>query len=200
VNLAVIGANPWFVEALKATLGPCARFHLLATAPDVAGFVSDPAAQRADIAILACNAAYAETPRLFSWARRHHPRLRIVLKYPGLRPDLVRDAMQAGAWGCFSAEDPPETLMTLLRSIADGRVSFPYVDFATLRDDPFEQLTRREEEVLGALARGWTNSQISARLGISENTVKYHLRLIYDKLGVANRSTAIAQYMARMQI
>ena len=61
------------------------------------------------------------------------------------------------------------------------------------------KLTRREREVLNALAQGWSNTRISARLGISENTVKYHLKLIYDKLGVPNRATAVAQFMQRAE-
>ncbi|MEM6933087.1 MAG: LuxR C-terminal-related transcriptional regulator, partial [Pseudomonadota bacterium] len=46
-----------------------------------------------------------------------------------------------------------------------------------------------------ALAKGWTNNQISSRLGVSENTVKYHLKLIYEKLDVQNRSMAVARYI-----
>ena len=44
------------------------------------------------------------------------------------------------------------------------------------------------------LARGWTNQQIANRTGISENTVKYHLKNLYDKLGVRNRAMAVAVY------
>ena len=199
MDLAVIGANPWFLEALKAMADRSPAFRLAASAPDAQSFAADPAAREAEIAIVACRASTTDGARLVLWARRHHPGLRVILKFPALKPELVREAMQAGAWGVFSAEDPPETLITVLKSVAAGRVSFPYVDFATLREDPFEQLTRREVEVLKALAQGWTNAQISARLGISPNTVKYHLKLIYDKLGVANRATAVAQYVARTQ-
>ena len=63
-----------------------------------------------------------------------------------------------------------------------------------------KQLSGRELEVLQALARGWSNMQISARLGISQNTVKYHLKLIYEKLGVPNRATAVARFMERQSV
>ena len=199
MHLAVIGANPWFVEALRSLLADTGAYRLAIAEPDAAGFAAHPDAGGVDIPLVARNAALDETRRLVSWAKRNHPALRVIAKYETLRPELVRNAMQAGAWGAFSAEDPPETLLTVLHSVASGRVSFPFVDFSTIRDDPFEQLTRREREVLGALSKGWTNQQISARIGISENTVKYHLRLIYDKLGVTNRSTAVSRYLARMQ-
>jgi two-component system nitrate/nitrite response regulator NarP len=199
VHLAVIGADPWFTEALRSLLADTGAFRLALLEPDVDSFTARPEARGIDIAIVACAAASAETARLVAWARKVHPHLRVIAKFDSLRPEFVRNAMQAGARGAFSAEDPPETLLTVLNSVATGHVSFPFVDFSTMRDDPFEQLTRREREVLGALSKGWTNQQISARLGISENTVKYHLRLIYDKLGVANRSSAVSRYLARMQ-
>ncbi len=58
-------------------------------------------------------------------------------------------------------------------------------------------LTSRERELLAALANGWSNLQIASRIGISRNTVKYHLKNLYDKLGVNNRAMAVALYMSK---
>lgn len=197
MNIAVIGGSAWFTGALRSILEGAGRFTLDIAVDDTDQFrerLNGPPDSR--IVILACSAE-GEMLALTRWARRHRPDLRVVIKLSSLRPDLVRDAMQAGCWGCFSADDAPDVVTGVLSSIAQGRVSFPFVDLSSLRDDPFERLTRREREVLGALSQGWTNAQISARLGISENTVKYHLKLIYDKLEVANRASAVALHLAR---
>lgn len=53
-------------------------------------------------------------------------------------------------------------------------------------------LTNRERQVLGLLADGLGNKQIAARLGISTNTVKTHLELLFEKLGVSSRTEAVA--------
>ena len=53
-------------------------------------------------------------------------------------------------------------------------------------------LTQREREILALLADGFGNKQIAARLGISTNTVKTHLELLFDKLGVSTRAQAVA--------
>ena len=53
-------------------------------------------------------------------------------------------------------------------------------------------LTAREREVLTLLADGLGNKQIAARLGISANTVKTHLELLFEKLGVSTRAQAVA--------
>jgi two-component system nitrate/nitrite response regulator NarP len=204
VKVAVIGGGAWFVGTLRSVLDG-GGFALCSAAEDVAAFLraaggnGKAEAQEAAIAILAEGPVEPAMARLLPWVRAKRPSLRVIVRLPALRAALVRDAMQGGAWGCITEDDPPEALLAVLNSVAQGRVSFPYVDFAALRQDPFEQLTRRELEVLKALAQGWSNTRISARLGISENTVKYHLKLIYDKLGVPNRATAVAQFLQRAE-
>jgi DNA-binding NarL/FixJ family response regulator len=58
-------------------------------------------------------------------------------------------------------------------------------------DRPFRELTRREYEVLQLLAQGQSNHAIADRLFLSEKTVRNHLSLIFDKLGVNSRAEAI---------
>jgi len=56
--------------------------------------------------------------------------------------------------------------------------------------EPFEPLTPREADVLRLLARGLPNKSIAAALGISDQTVKFHVAAIYGKLGASNRTDA----------
>jgi DNA-binding CsgD family transcriptional regulator len=58
-------------------------------------------------------------------------------------------------------------------------------------------LTAREREVLKRTALGETNAQIAADLGVTVHAVKFHLGSIFRKLGVRNRTTAAAWYLAR---
>ena len=58
-------------------------------------------------------------------------------------------------------------------------------------------LSNREREILALLADGLVNKQIAARLGISTNTVKTHLELLFDKLSVATRAEAVATGVKR---
>jgi DNA-binding NarL/FixJ family response regulator len=55
-----------------------------------------------------------------------------------------------------------------------------------------DQLTPREREVLDVLARGLDNSEIAARLKISEKTIRNHVSTIFSKLGVTSRAQAVA--------
>jgi DNA-binding NarL/FixJ family response regulator len=58
-------------------------------------------------------------------------------------------------------------------------------------------LTTREREILELLADGLGNKQIAARLGISANTVKTHLEVMFEKLGVSSRAEAVASGVKR---
>lgn len=58
--------------------------------------------------------------------------------------------------------------------------------------DPRSLLSEREAEVLELAAQGLTNSELAARLEITVHTVKFHLASVYRKLGVANRTEAVA--------
>lgn len=58
-------------------------------------------------------------------------------------------------------------------------------------------LTKREKEVLDHLARGCSNRQIARSLGITEPTVKNHLRNIFTKLGVGDRTSAVVKALGR---
>lgn len=120
-----------------------------------------------------------------------------VIVYSGENsPEVIRRAVRLGAWGYLSKREEPEVLIETVHAVARGRMSLPYMDLAQLHDDPLRSLTNRERELLAALAKGWSNHQIAARTGISENTVKYHLKNLYDKLGVTNRAMAVARYLA----
>jgi len=58
-------------------------------------------------------------------------------------------------------------------------------------DDPIEPLTDRETQVLELLAEGFSNKAIGAKLGISDQTVKFHVSSIGGKLGAHNRTEAV---------
>ena len=66
-------------------------------------------------------------------------------------------------------------------------------------DDPFtvESLTPRETEVLELVAEGLSNKAVAARLGISDQTVKFHLTSLSGKLGAINRTDAVRRAVRR---
>ncbi|WP_344465882.1 response regulator transcription factor [Kitasatospora kazusensis] len=104
-------------------------------------------------------------------------------------------AVEAGATGYLLKDAPPEEVALAVRAASRGEtVLAPPVAARLLGRVRAGRptLSPRETEILGLLAEGLANRQISKRLFISEATVKTHLVHIYDKLGVDSRTAAIA--------
>jgi DNA-binding NarL/FixJ family response regulator len=103
----------------------------------------------------------------------------------------------AGATGAVSKATQPRALTTLLRETLNGNVVHQFrggssetaagAAAARLTDLP---LTPRELEILQLVASGSSNSGVARQLWVTEQTVKFHLRNIYRKLDVANRTQA----------
>jgi len=121
-----------------------------------------------------------------------------VIVYTGLESDTVpMHVMAHGGAAYVSKNEQPEYLLDTVAEVARGRMVFPYLDVSLINANPLTTLTKRELEILSSLAAGRTNKEIAAEKGVSSNTVKYHIRNLFEKLSVSNRGQAIALYLKR---
>ena len=100
--------------------------------------------------------------------------------------------------GFAMKSEPPRQTVATIRQVARGQMVFPLATrqaTAGSADRVRESLTERELAVLAALSEGLTNARIARRLGITENTVKFHLQNLYLKLGARTRTEAVAWYL-----
>ena len=93
-----------------------------------------------------------------------------------------------------SAKVPPNAELVL---VARGAPPLQPASIRIGNDTSATALSGREQQILALLADGLVNKQIAARLGISTNTVKTHLELLFEKLGVATRAEAVATGVKR---
>ena len=139
------------------------------------------------------------------------PQTRIVIVTAFDDNDDLFQAMKNGAAGYVLKNMRAEDFVGLLDSVMKGNVVVSPWIASKIAEELFRhprrlegelrgnELTRREEEVLGLVAKGAKNREIAASLQISDNTVKYHLRNIMEKLQVRNRAQ-MAVYAARRGI
>jgi two-component system NarL family response regulator len=116
------------------------------------------------------------------------------------------EAIKAGASGYLLKEIPVEEVADAIRSVAAGNSRLApsmaaklLSEFTTMsrraeetRQFPAPKLTDREMEVLRLIARGLTTREVAGELAISENTVKNHIRNIFEKLHLHTRMAAVA--------
>jgi DNA-binding NarL/FixJ family response regulator len=124
----------------------------------------------------------------------------LVLSTYDSSADILR-AVEAGATGYLLKDAPREELFRAIRAAAQGKPLLAPEVAAHLMERvrwPSEEvLSGREIEVLELVAQGKGNRDIAGELWISEATVKSHLLRIYDKLGAADRASAVAAAMKR---
>lgn len=133
--------------------------------------------------------------------RLSRPALKIVVLSSYDQPEYVQGLLNAGASGYILKDELTVKLASALQVVLAGdiylspRIARVYVQHQRRRSgehDRLQQLTRREREVLELIGNGLDNHEIGEQLTISRETVKNHLRNIYDKLGFAHRYSAIA--------
>jgi DNA-binding NarL/FixJ family response regulator len=155
----------------------------------VEGHVDDIGDEPAPVAaVLAVDDADAALASLHA-ARRRWPDARLVLVLERLRGGPLRRALRAGAAGAVTADQIEIGLALAVRAACAGLVVVP--ESMRNRLEP-PALSPRERQVLALAAEGSTTSEIAGRLTLSRGTVKSHLSSCFAKLGVENRSEALA--------
>jgi DNA-binding NarL/FixJ family response regulator len=118
---------------------------------------------------------------------------KVVFFADSSHPADVDGALAAGAAAYIVKTIHPLNLPAALRATAEGTVFHSCLADAggVLAEPCSAELTEREREVLAAVACGLSNRAISRELGVSEQTVKFHLANVYRKLGVLSRTAAV---------
>ncbi len=193
IDVMLADGNPLVLSALSEIIDRDPRFSLVATAATAEGFLGTVMRVPVQVGIIDWNLPALGGAKLIEVLRDQENAPRIVV-YAEDSGDLPRLAMTAGAAAYAPRSSDAETLMETCIDVAAGKMVFPFLDVRDLQSDPIQQLSRKERAMLEALSKGLTNRELSSELGITVNTVKFHLSNLYDKLSVKNRAQAIAFY------
>ncbi len=188
------------LEGLRALLSAEPDLHVIATATDGERLLEAIRRFTPDVVAMDLQMPYMDGLTCLRHIRAENLPVRVLVISAFGDAQSMRAAVEGGADGFALKTDSPEMTIAAIRQVAAGKMVFPESARRWLvqpsKDDP-NALTEREEAVLALLAEGKSNSQIGAALSLSENTIKFHLRNLYNKLGVTNRTEAAAKYHKR---
>ena len=131
------------------------------------------------------------------------PEVLIVMVTVYEDPVRIFSALRAGANGYLLKRSTPEEMITAIREVRrgggamSGGVAMKVIQYFSGQEQKSQELgslSRRESEVLELLSSGMGNKDIAARLGVSVEAVRWHLRAIYTKLHVHNRTEAAMKF------
>ena len=133
------------------------------------------------------------------------PNLAVLMLTTYEESDLIFDSLRAGAAGYLLKNMPPAELINAVVQARTGgspismRIARKIVDYFQKQKapKPDETLTKREQEILSLLAKGFLYKEIADQLQISINTVRVHIQKVYEKLHVHSRSQAIMRFLGR---
>jgi DNA-binding NarL/FixJ family response regulator len=123
---------------------------------------------------------------------------KVLIMSPDADQQSVRAAMAAGADGVLAKHESSQRLITAIRKLADGKepMALAPEPARAIRDPTVAAqvgtLTRREWEILGLLAAGWSNRRIASERHLSFLTVRSHVQSLQIKLGVHSKLEAVA--------
>jgi len=188
------------LEGLRALINAAADLRVVATATDGERLLEAVRRFKPDVAAMDLQMPFMDGLTCLHHIRAEKLPVRVLIISAFGDAQSLRAAVEGGADGFALKTDPPDVTLAAIRQVAAGHLVFPDVARRWLIRAPGQDpntLTDREESVLALVAEGKSNSQIGAALGLSENTIKFHLKNLYSKLGVTNRTEAAAKFHQR---
>ncbi|TAN69455.1 MAG: response regulator transcription factor [Magnetospirillum sp.] len=195
ISVVIAEKSPLLQASLVGLFAEDPRFCQVRMTSDGQDFVDAVMAEPFDVGVIGWEMPNLDGRGVLQALRGVVGAPRVVVYTGSANADLPRQAMTLGAAAFCSKSDQPEQLLDVIVAVSAGRMAFPFIDVSSLARDPLTDLTSRERDMLATLTVGYTNQQIASQLDISLNTVKFHLKNLYDKLGVASRAQAVAFYL-----
>lgn len=193
VEITLADGSALMLSALSELFEDDGRFSLLSTTATAESFLQTALSVPSLVAVIDWGLPELGAERLIQILREQESEIRVVVCTRGNSLDIAKRAMSSGAAGYYSHDQPSSKLIATVLDVADGKMVFPYLDVRDLHD-PLQALTKTEKMLLTSLSQGRTNKELAADHNISVNTVKFHLRNLFEKLSVSNRAQAIAYF------
>jgi DNA-binding NarL/FixJ family response regulator len=159
-------------------------------------FLASDLDEEPDILLLDCDGNPGSRRSAVGVLMRTYASAKIVMLCDDLSEETVRCAMEYRVSGVILKSYSTEDIRQAIRYMASGRTIMPagwQRVVAPASSDPLD-LTLRMRQILSRIAQGASNEEIALELGLSPNTIKFHVRALYARLGVRNRVEATLCY------
>jgi two-component system NarL family response regulator len=198
ITVLVADDHPVVREGLMSLIGRRPEIRVVAEASNGREAVEQFLALRPDVALLDLRMPVMDGIQAMAAIFEKEPEARIVILTTYQDEEDIYHALQAGVQGYLLKSASMDELVACVRAVAEGRTWIPAGVGAKLaKRVAGHALTKREIEVLRAMAAGKSNKEIGVALDISEGTVKVHMTHILEKLKATGRTEAIGVAVKR---
>ncbi len=191
IRLLIVDDHPAFRAGLVALLSDQRDLQVVAECGDGRQAVELYRRERPDVVLMDLRLPGLGGVEAILAIRQYDPAARVIVVTTYDVDEDIHRAIQAGALSYLLKDTTKAEIVGAIRAARAGeKVLAPAVAarLAARRRRP--ELTQREREVLQRVVRGRSNKEIAAELSLAEDTVKSHLRTLFAKLGVQDRTAA----------
>jgi DNA-binding NarL/FixJ family response regulator len=204
LRILIADDHPLFRNGMRALLSGVADMEVAGTATNGNEVIEQAASEQPDVILMDLQmpgiSGIEATRRILHTS----PHIRILMVTMFEDDASVFAALRAGARGYILKDADEDEILRAIRAIGAGEaifsptiaqrlIDFFAAPFPTIPTQIFPELTEREREILGQIARGYSNSDIARQLVLSQKTVANHVSNIFSKLQVVDRAQAIVR-------
>ena len=217
IQIAIVEDHAGYRETLGQIFGNTSDFKVVAICPNAEAALAQIPKLKCNLVLMDINLPGQSGIDCLRALKAQLPELRVVMLTSYDDNDKLFQSLMAGADGYLLKRVVTARLLEALRDIVAGgapispQIARRMVEYfhklntsktapipeALPADAAVAELTAREREVLELLAGGATPKEVAAKLNISWQTVRNHIRFIYDKLHVHTRTDAVLKYLGR---
>jgi DNA-binding NarL/FixJ family response regulator len=204
IRVAIVEDDDEIREGLAVLINGSAGYRCVATYPDAERAIAQLLPQNPDVVLMDIHLPKMSGIECTEWLKEKQPGLQVMMLTVYEDEDQVFKSLAAGATGYVLKKTPPAELLEAISTLHGGgspmsdRIARKVVqEFQQMgkSSKEIENLTDREMEVLSYVAKGYPDKAIAEKLFVSSETVRTHVRNIYQKLHVRSRTQAAIKFL-----
>jgi len=206
IRVSIVEDNRGTRESLTELLNRAPALCFVGAHPDGEAAVRDIPAEAPDVVLMDINLPRMNGIECVARLKENLPKLQVLMLTTYEEGDLIFDSLRQGASGYLLKNMTPAELIQAIEQVHAGgapmsmqiaRKVVSHFQQIKKPQSEMEKLTKREQEILALLAKGYLYKEIADQLGITLSTVRAHLHTVYEKLHVQSRTEAVVKFLER---
>lgn len=206
IKVSIVEDNRGTRESLKELLGRATSLNCVGAHPNGEEALEKIPVEAPDVVLMDINLPRMNGIECVARLKERLPKTQVLMLTTYEESDLIFDSLRRGASGYLLKNMTPAELVQAIEQVHAGgapmsmqiarKVVNHFHQIKTPQSE-VEKLTKREQEILALLAKGFLYKEIADRLGITLSTVRAHLHAVYEKLHVQSRTEAVVKFLGR---
>ncbi|MDB6030479.1 MAG: DNA-binding response regulator [Verrucomicrobiales bacterium] len=206
IKVSIVEDDARTREAMEILLNGTPGFKCVSVHPDAEHALRHLPFEQTNVVLMDLSLPQLDGIMCIQKLKERHPYLLVMVLTVHEDAQKIFSALQAGASGYLLKRTPPARVLEAIVELTLGgspmtpavaRKVIQHFNHLPHKQGELKTLTDRELEVLHQLAQGCTNKEVAAQLCISPETVRNHVRSIFEKLHVHSRTEAVIKYLGK---